>query len=190
MTQPFYNEFGGLVDNVPFVVRKGDAVELGTKIVEIPYGDTNKFIMLLLMPEKNLPIQQMINRLDVSHINNLFQFMNLHQRNQNAYVFMPRFSISFELKLNKILEDMGLTDLFSGKANFSKITPHERNNVSFLHKTVINVQEESMANDSTIHTPSYLSSNFHIVNRPFVFAILERTTQSILVTGFVQDPRN
>lgn len=189
MTQSFYNERGELVDNVPFVVRKGDVIDLGTKIVEIPYGDDNKFIMLLLMPEKDLPLKKFIDSLELSHIKNLFQFISIHQRSTNDYVFMPRFSISSFSRINGILEDMGLDELFSGRANLSKITPHDVNRVSFFHKAVINVQEMNMVNGSTIDTPTFLTPNIHTVDRPFVFLIIERTTQTFLVAGFVRDPR-
>lgn len=189
MIQPFYNEFGELMDNVPFVVRKGDVIDLGTKIVEIPYGDDNKFIMLLLMPEKDLPIKQFIHSLELNHIRNLFQFISIHQRNTRDHVFMPSFSISSFARIDEILKDMGLDELFGGKANLSKITPHDVNKVSFFHKAVINVQEKNMVNGSTIDAPTFLTPNIHTVDRPFVFLIIERTTQTFLVAGFVQDPR-
>lgn len=102
---------------------------------------------------------------------------------------MPRFSISSFARINGILEDMGLDELFSGRANLSKITPHDVNQVSFFHKAVINVQEMNMVNGSTIDTPTFLTPNIHTVDRPFVFLIIERTTQTFLVAGFVRDPR-
>lgn len=186
---PFYNEYGGFIDNIPYSIIKGNVHEVGTKIIELKYGNDSNLSMLIFLPEKNLPIRGLIDKLEYTHLDSVFLITNIIETSNEADVHLPRFAISSNHKLDRVLQDMGLTDLFSGTPSFSKITPHKAN-ISLFHKAVINVHETIPSNGTLTNSESFSLANVHIVNRPFAFVIVERTTQSILLSGVVQDPRN
>lgn len=188
-SMPFYNEYGGFVDNIPYSIIKGNVHELGTKIIELRYENDNNLSMLIFLPEKNLPIRALIDKLEYSHLGSVFLITKQNETSRLADVHLPRFSISSNHKMDEVLQKMGLTDFFSGTPSFSKITPHLVN-ISLFHKAVINVHKTIPLNVTLTNSETFSSSNVHIVNRPFAFVIVERTTQSILLSGVVQDPRN
>jgi serpin B len=107
-------------------------------------------------------------------------------------VTMPRFKFEFEKVLNEQLKALGMTDAFyPALADLSNISD-ENIYVSFVQQnTFIDVNEEGTeAAAVTTVGINYTSVGPEpfIVNKPFVFAIRERTTNTLLFIGKVEDP--
>ena len=108
---------------------------------------------------------------------------------------MPRFDFETDLDLIKLLERMGMTAPFdSGVADFSGITGGKDLYISdVLHRANITVDEKgteaaaatvlAMAESSTPQVTEMT------MDRPFIFAIVERGTGTILFLGRVTNPQ-
>lgn len=193
---PFYNEFGVKIGIVPTMVRKGGCTYVRSPImeaelIELAYGFDRKYSMVVLLPRKDSSLVRVIDNLRVlglSHIiNNLYQ----SEEDPDLEVYLPRFSIKSDYKLNKVLQLMGLNDVFDPiHANFSKISRHPIYVSQFKQKSIIEVDEKgtlAVAVDQATLTFTSLPAEFR-VDRPFAFLIIERTTNSILFCGQVKNP--
>jgi serpin B len=134
------------------------------------------------------------NRLNTS---NLDRWLN-GSRPRPVQVFLPRFKLETSFELKDTLRSLGLTLPFDQvKANFSGITSHEDLYISaIVHKAFVDVNEEgteAAAATAVVIEPrsAPIQSSEPAVFRadhPFVFAIRDRLTGSILFLGRVQNP--
>lgn len=194
---PFYNENGVTITNVPMMFRKGGrshirVPSLEAEIIELAYGFDQKFSMVVLLPKKQVPLVRVIDNLRVLGLHTVIEHLDQSEEDPDLEIFLPRFSISSDYKLNYILQRMGLFDLFDSKrANLSKISKHATFVSHFVQKAVIDVDEKGTVAAAVTASLSFQSipSQFY-VNRPFAFMIVERTTNTILFCGYVRNPTN
>lgn len=194
--QPFYNEQDIKIADVPMMFRKGGCSHihvptLQADIIELSYGFDRKFSMVIILPIKKVPLITVIDNLRVVGLYGIIENLNQSEEDPDLEIHLPQFSISSSYKLNNILRDMGLLDLFDRRsANLSKISRHPIFVSQFLQKATIDVDEQgtvaSAANSATLSFQSIPAEFF--VNRPFAFMIIERTTKSILFCGHVKNP--
>ena len=110
---------------------------------------------------------------------------------------MPKFKFSYEKKLNDQLKSMGMVDAFIPyKADLSGISDNSIY-VSFVKQnTFVEVDEEgteaaavtTIAILQTISMPPQTSQ--FVIDKSFIFAIRERTTNTLLFIGQVVNPKN
>jgi serine protease inhibitor len=123
---------------------------------------------------------------------------NSQMDSANVFVKLPKFKFKYEKTLNQNLTDLGMGIAFdSNRANFSAISEAAQLYISFvLHKSFVDVNEEGTEAAAVtvvgIITTGYTGDEpmYQIfdVNKPFVFAIKENTTNSILFMGLVKKP--
>jgi serine protease inhibitor len=107
---------------------------------------------------------------------------------------MPRFRIEYETELNDPLEALGMRQAFGAQADFSPMTGAPNN--LYVHmvkqKTWVDVHEEgteAAAVTSVEFRPTSAGPMPPIrIDRPFVVAIRERLTGTILFLGTIGDP--
>ncbi|KAG8449084.1 hypothetical protein GDO86_015946 [Hymenochirus boettgeri] len=108
-----------------------------------------------------------------------------------AEINLPKFSISSDLKLKSILCDMGMSNIFSKKADFSGITNDEKLKVSkVVHKAVLDVNEKgtiAAASTAIDMTPDMLMEQYN-ADKPFLVFIYSQDTNNILFMGRVVNP--
>jgi serpin B len=117
-------------------------------------------------------------------------------RGKRVNLAMPKFKFESQLALGADLEAMGMTDAFTNKADFSRLTTQEKLYISaVIHKAFIDVNEAGTeAAAATAVSISAMSMPMHeapvdfIANRPFVFAIRHNQTGVILFLGRVARP--
>lgn len=193
--RPFFLDDGSFV-SVPTMA--GNVMALrhigeGYKAIELPYGQTN-FSMVIVVPDQTLAgfypgftpetWQQLTQGLDAQS-----------QRTETA-VTMPKFEFDYEKILNDQLKAMGMTDAFIPfTADFSGISDEEIF-ISFVKQnTYVMVNEEgteaaavtTIGFELTSVGPGIPSFN---IDKPFIFAIRERTTNTLLFIGSVTNPLN
>jgi serpin B len=110
-----------------------------------------------------------------------------------AAVSMPRFKFTTALALGKVLEAMGMSDAFDGTADFSGIDGARDLVIEeVLHQALIAVDEKgteaAAATAVIINTTSIFVGEQLNVDRPFLFAIRDDATGTILFLGRVLDP--
>jgi serpin B len=105
---------------------------------------------------------------------------------------MPRFKFEYERSLSDDLKAMGLGIAFTDQADFSGISAVDLLISDVLHKTYIDVNEkgtEAAAVTTIIFETTSIGRPSHIrLDRPFLFAITENSSKSILFMGKVSQP--
>ena len=153
---------------------------------ELPYG-SDKFAMTVLLPAENSSADALINTLNSS------EWAQLQKDMKSGLVDfgLPKFTLNYEINLNKALGAMGMPTAFTDQADFTKINAKGGLLLSFVKQnTFVAVDEKgteaAAVTTGGISTTSMPQSTF--CNRPFVFVIHEKTSGTILFMGKITDP--
>jgi serpin B len=109
-------------------------------------------------------------------------------------VTMPRFTVQASLPLARTLAGMGMTDAFTGNADFSGIDgTHDLFIKDVVHQTVVAVDEKGTkaAAATAVTFQAKLAvelGELLVVDHPFLFVIRDEATGTILFLGRVVDP--
>ncbi|XP_034181374.2 antichymotrypsin-2 isoform X8 [Osmia lignaria lignaria] len=176
--RPFHvNE--NTVKNVSTMFRSGSYLygelsNLNAKFVLLPYKD-NELSMIIILPNEINGLAEVEKKLQNTNIMDILY--QGHQREVELY--LPKFKIESKIELNAPLNKLGLTDMFSSKANFSGIADDDLVVSKVVQKAFIEVNEEgSEAAAATGLSVRPLSSFWSppkpiefCVNRPFLLII-------------------
>ncbi|MFC2077054.1 serpin family protein [candidate division KSB1 bacterium] len=159
--------------------------------VNLPYGD-GEFSMTVILPYEGTDINELVGNMDGgqwdSWLNGLAE--------QSVTIELPRFKLEWELKLNDVLQALGMSVAFSGEADFTKMyKPGGIYIDEVRHKTFVEVNEEGteaaavtiikMRDSAGGVSPMYMR-----VDRPFLFVIHENFSQTILFVGKIVEPQS
>lgn len=169
----------------------GKSYELHCSVLEIPYSD-NGMSMVILLPDKiHHGVDNLVNRLNPATLINLQESMLPRE----VLVSIPKFKVEDTYELSHILQKMGLKTLFDKKrVNLSAFTGNREFVVnSIRHKTLVDVNElgtEAAASTDMFHFRSAVPSGRVIfrANHPFVYFILDNSSNTILFLGTVRQP--
>ena len=159
--------------------------------VELPYGDGD-FRMAIVLPGKEISLQSLISNMSDEQ---LLNWLGSFQSCQGVLEF-PKFKFAYEKKLNDMLANLGMGVAFDGeKADFSNLYEGPGNAFISLvmHKSFIQVDEEgteaAAATSVTITLTSAGSDEFYMrVDRPFIFVLYDKPSQTILFIGKITEP--
>ncbi|MEO8606387.1 MAG: serpin family protein [Chloroflexota bacterium] len=193
---PFHLEGDGDV-TVPMMVNpaaeKACGRGEGYTAIQLTYGYSEKAAMMILLPDAG-QFKDFENRLDSV----LFQQIHGGMSNTNSLTFnMPRFKFESDIDLLQSLSAMGMNAPFSDGANFSGMSSNSGLHIDFAqHKATIAVDEQGTEASGVtfmlemLLQPSLLSSCGDSVtaDRPFIFAIYDTKTGTILFLGRVMNP--
>lgn len=107
---------------------------------------------------------------------------------------MPKFSSDFSISMEECLEEMGIKDAFSAIADFSEMSENNLSISKVVHKTHITVNEKGTKasavtgvtmKSTTVLTPA--TTKEVILNRPFVYMILDNENNMPVFIGMVTD---
>ena len=192
--QPFYLADGSEIQADMMQTEAGFRY-LGNDLfqaVGMPYGRGN-YSMVCMLPREDLEVGDLIQQMDAENWNHWMQAMD----SANVQVHLPRFSFEYGKTLNELLKAMGMEDAFdANKSDFSGINPDRKDlHISEVkHKTFVEVDEkgtEAAAVTSVTVGVTSVDPNQPVVvkfDRPFVFAIREVTTGTIVFVGKVENP--
>jgi len=188
--EPFHRADGSTV-SVPMMER--------TEGVRQPYYDTEDFAavdlaygdslysMTVLLPHEDTSVQQVVDRLDADTWERVTRQMTPTKLGRLA---LPKFTLRYEKQLNDVLTDLGMGIAFSDRANFRDIADTSLAISEVRHKTFLEVDEEgteASAATSVAIGVTAASSSF-VADRPFVVAIRESHSGTILFIGVVVNP--
>ncbi len=158
--------------------------------VDLPYGDGD-YSMTVILPTEDTDIDAFISNLTIDDWQKWTQQFSEKEGNLQ----LPKFTLEYEKKLNDILIDMGMAPAFDpNQADFSKINKDENLVISEVkHKTYVKVDEEgteaAAVTSVGVALTSVNTNRFYMrVDRPFVFAIRERNSGTILFIGKIEQP--
>ncbi len=185
---------GGETVNCRMMQLEGDLsyyADDQVQIVDLPYGD-GAFSMTIILPANSNNLHSLIMTLNKTQWD-----YYTHQLNTSPVILeMPKFKLEYKLIMNQVLSKMGMAIAFDPfHADFSRINPQLQLYISsVLHKTFVQVDEEGTEAAAvtvvTIGTTSVGPQGFHMrVDRPFVFALRERQSGTLLFMGKILQPQ-
>lgn len=145
--------------------------------------------MFLFLPREGMSVNELAGSLDGAGWSG---WMDGFSEMKDFTVHMPKFKFEYERSLADDLKAMGLEVAFTDQADFSGISPIDLLISDVIHKTYIDVNEEGteaaavtaiVFETTSIGPPSYIR-----LDRPFLFAITENSSRSILFMGKVSRP--
>jgi len=188
---PFYNEAGqvdGQVDMMHLQSTFNVAVTEDFSAVELPYKN-EKFSMFLFLPSEASSVDELVAQLDGETWN---IWLEKFTEFEDFTVQMPKFKFEYERSMADDLKEMGLEVAFTDEADFSGISPIDLLISDVIHKTYINVNEEgteaAAVTAIVFETTSIGPPSFIRLDRPYLFAITENSSKSILFIGEVSKP--
>jgi len=157
--------------------------------IDLPYGDAG-FSMTILLPKPEVNIDSLIAQMNNETWNSWLSSFS----EQEVNLFLPKFKLEYEISLNGILSALGMSIAFDpNQADFTKINSEGNLYISEVkHKTFIDVNEEgteaaAVTSVEIGRTSTGSGITMHI-NRPFVFAIRENHSGTILFIGKIVEP--
>jgi serpin B len=153
--------------------------------LELPYGN-RAFSMIVILPQGNKTPDEVAAQLDSERWNNRMEELSGREINLR----LPRFKAECKYFMEKnILPDMGMTTPFTPLADFGGISDWATYISAVIHKTYVDVDEEGTEAAAVTAVEMMFTSVDpsaplpFTVNKPFLFAIRERSTGVILFMG-------
>jgi len=172
-----------------FRYKEDDAMQA----VVLPYGD-GRLNLYIFLPREKDGLGKLIGATNPDNFAELFAgFME-----KKGTVVLPKFKIEFEQSLNAALKQLGMGVAFTPGADFSKmiVPPFTAAISEVLHKTFVEVNEEGTEAAAVTGVKMMMTAmprpedKFSFVcDHPFLCAIRDDVTGSVLFLGAIYDPK-
>ena len=142
-------------------------------ILRMPY--VGSFYMDVILPNENLTVDSMIKQMDMEQYKSSAKILKKYDI---IDVRFPKFRLKSEIDLKYLLSEMGLTDIFSNKADFSLMSDSSL----YINKMKQNIEID--VDEKGTHVEAITSTSFATLselskptkaefyaNRPFVYFI-------------------
>ncbi len=156
--------------------------------IDLTYGG-KAYSMTILLPRQASGTMDLVASLDADRWEAIVSGLG----GSEAMVVMPKFRLEYELELQDALTALGMGVAFDpNRADFSNIFAGPPN--LFIsrvkHKTFVDVNEEGTEAAAVTGVEVGVTSapSTIVIDRPFVFAIREKFSGTILFIGLVMDP--
>ena len=192
---PFHPDGGTTTDVTTMKGEVGSKVAWGNdfRAIEMPYGQTN-FTMVVIVPDETL--SALYPSFTYQVWDKLTSDLDAYPEFGKTIVTMPKFKFSYEKYLNDQLMSMGMIDAFSDfRADLSGISDNQIYVDFVKQNTFVEVDEEGTEAAAVTTIGINLTSvgdpqpNQFIIDKSFIFAIRERTTNTLLFIGQVINPK-
>jgi serpin B len=148
----------------------------------LPYGKA-RYAMLLVLPKQGAALEDLEPVLQGSP-----KGMSDHA----VLLRLPRFETGFSGALDEPLKAMGMARAFDpDKADFSALAPARRHIENVAHAVRMNVDEKGTvaAAGTVVHMSGTSLPEAEVtLDRPFLYAILDRSTGAMIFLGQLADP--
>ncbi|EDW46673.1 serine protease inhibitor 42Dd [Drosophila sechellia] len=170
--------------------RFAELPQLKARAVELPYEYSNIHMLILLPNEVNglQELEQQLKTLDLADIDSALTL-------QDVEIFLPRMCIEYDVDLKQVLNQLGITEVFSDKAKLDGLfTSRSGQKISAArHRGYIDVNEagsEAAAVSFMKIVPMMLNMNKKLfkADHPFVFYI--RNPQAVFFAGRFSNPKS
>jgi serpin B len=159
--------------------------------IDLPYGDGD-FSMIVLLPRLNKDMDSLIAEFSQENWNRWISSFS----ERKGTLELPRFTLKYELKLNDVLKALGMAIAFQPfAADFSNMYkgPQDLYISEVKHKTFVEVNEEGTEAAAVTSVGVAMTSVdptvfWMRVDRPFVFAIRENKSRTLLFMGKIVEP--
>lgn len=187
---------GGATVRHPMMNRTGSYRVLrgdGFQAVGLPYGG-GRLAMYIFVPEAGSSLAALRARLDAGEWGRWMSGF----REERIALTMPRYRLEYEVGLNDALKALGMGVAFDrARADFGAMLPAEylRRNNAYIsqvkHKTFVEVNElgTEAAGATSVEVGIVSAPPSLVVDRPFLVAIRDDRTGTLLFLGQIVDPR-
>jgi len=191
-SEPFHALRGTDV-NVSMMHRKGGFRQgrISNAIVaELPYGG-DAFVMTILLPDEGVDVNTFVSSLTAA----TWQQGTANLRDSDVDLYLPRFKLAWEDTLNDELKQLGMRQAFTPyEAQFTRISRAlgDQLYIDFVkQKAFVDVNEVGTeAAAVTVVGIGIVSAPVPVrIDRPFVFAIRERLSGTVLFLGKIVEPK-
>ena len=154
-----------------------------------------RYAFAALLPHKGLTAEDYAAALTPAHLLDVLQ----NRETCKVRAGIPQFSFDFSDELSSAMQSMGMELAFTGAADFSGMGRTDTGSLfisRILHKTHIDVDTEGtkaaaitaveMNDENCVEEPEEV--RYVILDRPFVFMILDTQTNLPVFTGVLNDP--
>ena len=160
--------------------------------LELKQYDSNRYECVLIQPD-SIELNDYINNMDDNKLNNILNnLIELKDDSRTVNIAIPKFSFSYELDANKTFSSLGLNLTAPDLKNITDITDsmkiHHKSNIDFSENglkaasaTVVEILEGA----AFIDPEQTLDI---VINRPFMFVLREKNSNTILFLGTVYNP--
>ena len=166
----------------PVRVSRGE----GYQAVDLPYGN-GAFFMTVILPDRGGSVEATLASLDATKWGKLVEGF----ADSRMGIMLPKFRLEYEQHLTDALKALGMGPAFDD-ADFTGMSPRGRELVisDVLQKTFVEVNEEGTeaAAVTKVEIEVVSAPPTFIVDRPFVFAIREKFSGTILFMGKIVEP--
>jgi serpin B len=155
-------------------------------VLDLWYGG-QAYSMTIVVPQGANTIDDMTRALTATQ----WDSWMLSVDSTDALIFVPKLMLEYEIELNDVLSALGMEVAFTPSADFTNMVANGNANISKVrHKTFVELDEKGTTAAAVTSTEMQLTSPPTIrINRPFIFAIRENHSGTILFLGKVVDPR-
>jgi serine protease inhibitor len=157
----------------------------GFSAVELPYGN-GRFGMVLMLPDEGVATAEVAARLGAESWAEWIGGF----RDQRVVLGVPRMKLDWEASLNRALIGMGMGLAFGdGAHDFTAMSPANPWIGEVKQKTHLEVDEEgtTAAAATSVAMPTSMAPELRF-DRPFLLAIHDHATRTVLFVGQITDP--
>ena len=159
------------------------------KLLELPYVG-EQLSMIIILPNETSQLSMLEDELTASNLQSWLSGL----REQFVDVNLPKFKITWgAYDLIRPLQALGVRKAFGGGADFSGMDGTKNFRIGLLlHKAFVEVNEEGTEAAAATVAGVKLGGRLRVrtfkADRPFLFAIRDNATGSILFLGRILDP--
>lgn len=156
--------------------------------IDLPYGD-GYYSMTVLLPAPGADVDSLIGECTVENWSAWMDSLDT----ENGRIYLPKFEIEYDILLNDVLTALGMGIAFNASlADFTGMRDEGGLWISrVIHKTYVKVDEEGTeaAAATVVEMVETVTDSFIMrVDRPFIFALREKHSGTILFIGKIANP--
>lgn len=197
---PFTDSEGQIIGEVNMMYKRfpyplTNFRQLQARAIELPYGDGNRMSMFVLLPNPGVSVDTMFKNMQNLNLETFFEEMRMSKEeypDDEVDCFLPRFEAKSEIDLVEVLKgSFGIIDLFDPRSARLGLIANTPVYVSkMFHRAQIEVTEEGTI--AAAVTVAQFKSRSGIItfkaDRPFVYLIVEKVTNTIVMCGLYKQP--
>ncbi|KFR12237.1 Serpin B11 [Opisthocomus hoazin] len=176
--------------------KLGYVEEVGAQILELPYAQKSLSMVILLPGDTADGSTSGLGQIEsmMTDENLMLWTSSEHMFETKVEVYLPRFKLEGTFNLNEVLQEMGMTDIFTeSKADLSAMSFAKSLVLSnVVHKTYVEVNEEgtvaAAGTGAVIVRRSLPLTEVFLADHPFLFFIRYNPTNTILFFGKLCSP--
>lgn len=192
--EQFYNSRNGTSQQVSMMHQQHSfsyAEGAGYQMLEMPYAGDDLSMVVMLPTDRDG-----LTSLEASLTPQLLDEGLASLQSTDVRVALPKFTFDGKFRLGTTLSDLGMPDAFTGAADFSGIADDSLQISDVFHQTFVAVDEkgtEAAAATAVVVTVTSAvldppTPKFFNADHPFLFALRDTHSGSLLFLGRVTDP--